>query len=158
MKFDINGTIKIRQLIQAITWRKAIILNQSWPNLLSIGPFGTNLSEIRIRNFSIHEKEFENVISKMAAILYRSQSVKGATTTGIATHCDDVIMGTMASQITSLPIVYSTVYSGADQRKRQSSVSLASDRWIPRRRASNAENVSFWWRHHVHTIFFYILI
>ena len=37
----------------------------------------------------------------------------------------DVIMGTMASQITSLTIVYSTVYWGADQRKHQSSASLA---------------------------------
>ena len=34
-------------------------------------------------------------------------------------------MGTMASQITSLTIVYSTVYMGADQRKHQSSASLA---------------------------------
>ena len=34
-------------------------------------------------------------------------------------------MGTMASQITSFIIVYSTVYSGADQRKHQSSASLA---------------------------------
>ena len=34
-------------------------------------------------------------------------------------------MGVMASQITSLTIVYLTVYSGADQRKRQSSASLA---------------------------------
>ena len=34
-------------------------------------------------------------------------------------------MGTMASQITSLTIVYSTVYSDADQRKHQSSASLA---------------------------------
>ena len=34
-------------------------------------------------------------------------------------------MGTMASQITSLPIVYLPVYSGADQRKHQSSASLA---------------------------------
>ena len=40
-------------------------------------------------------------------------------------HYDDVIMTTMASQITSLTIVYSTVYSGADQRKHQSSASLA---------------------------------
>ena len=30
---------------------------------------------------------------------------------------NDVIMDTMASQITSLTIVYSTVYSDADQRK-----------------------------------------
>ena len=34
-------------------------------------------------------------------------------------------MGTIASQITSLTIVYSTVYSGADQREHQSSASLA---------------------------------
>ena len=34
-------------------------------------------------------------------------------------------MGTMASQITSLMIVYSTVYSSADQRTNQSSTSLA---------------------------------
>ena len=53
-------------------------------------------------------------------------------------HCGDVIMGAIASQITSLTIVYSAVYSDADQRKHQSSASLASvwgihrDRWIPR--------------------------
>ena len=40
-------------------------------------------------------------------------------------HYDDVIMTTMASQITSLTIVYSIVYSDADQRKHQSSASLA---------------------------------
>ena len=34
-------------------------------------------------------------------------------------------MSKMASQITSLTIVYSTVYLGADQRKHQSSASLA---------------------------------
>ena len=51
-------------------------------------------------------------------------------------HNSDIIMGAMASQITSLTIVYSTVYSGA--RKHQSSASLAfvcgkftCDRWIP---------------------------
>ena len=40
-------------------------------------------------------------------------------------HYDDVIMGAIASQMTSLTIVYSTVYSDADQRKHQSSASLA---------------------------------
>ena len=34
-------------------------------------------------------------------------------------------MGTMASQITSLTTVYSTVYPGADQRKHQSSAPTA---------------------------------
>ena len=53
-------------------------------------------------------------------------------------HYNDVIMGTKASQITSLTVVYSIVYSGADQRKHQSYASLAfvrgihRDRWIPR--------------------------
>ena len=53
-------------------------------------------------------------------------------------HYADVIMGPIASQITSLTIVYSIVYSDADQRKHQSSASLAfvwgihRDRWIPR--------------------------
>ena len=38
---------------------------------------------------------------------------------------NDVIMGAVASQITSLTIVYSTVHSDADQIKHQSSASLA---------------------------------
>ena len=49
-------------------------------------------------------------------------------------HHNDVIMGAIASQITGLTIVYSTVYSDADQRKHQSSVSLAFVRgiyWAP---------------------------
>ena len=47
-------------------------------------------------------------------------------------------MSAIASEITTLTIVYSTVYSDADQRKHQSSASLAfvwgihRDRWIPR--------------------------
>ena len=47
-------------------------------------------------------------------------------------HYSDVIMGTIASQITSFTIVYSTVYSDADQRKHQSSASLAFVRGIHR--------------------------
>ena len=65
-------------------------------------------------------------------------------------------MGSMASQITSLTIVCSAVYSGADQRKHQSSASLAfcagnspGTGEFPAQMASNAENVSIWWRHRV---------
>ena len=47
-------------------------------------------------------------------------------------HYNDLIMSMIASQITSLTIVYSTVYSGADQRQHQSSVSLAFVRGIHR--------------------------
>ena len=48
-------------------------------------------------------------------------------------HNNDVIMGTIASQTTSLVIVYSAVYSDADQRKHRSSASLAFVRRIHRR-------------------------
>ena len=65
----------------------------------------------------------------------------------------DVIMSAMAFQITSLTIVYSTAYSCTYQGKHQSSASLAFV-WpvtgeFPTQRASNAENNSIWWRHHV---------
>ena len=71
-------------------------------------------------------------------------------------HYNDIIISTTASQITSLTTVYSIVYSCADQRKHQSTASLAFvsgiHRWpvnSPAQRASNAENVSIWWRHYV---------
>ena len=66
-------------------------------------------------------------------------------------HCSDVIIGAMTSQITGLTIVYWTVYSDADQRKHQSSATLAfvhgSHLW-PAQMGSNAETLSIWWRHH----------
>ena len=71
-----------------------------------------------------------------------------------STHYSEAIMGTMASRITGLTIVYSTVYSGADQRKHQSCVTgiCAENSPVtgefPAQMASDAENVSIWWRHH----------
>ena len=50
----------------------------------------------------------------------------------LLSYYNDVILGAIASQITSLTIVYSMVYSGADQRKHQSSASLAFVRGIHR--------------------------
>ena len=69
-----------------------------------------------------------------------------------AVHYSDVIIGVMASQIASLTIGYSTVYSGAENIK-------APRHWpfvrnspmtgeFPAQMASNTENVSIWWRHH----------
>ena len=49
-----------------------------------------------------------------------------------ALHYGDVIMAAITSQITSLTTVYSTVYSDADERKHQSSASLAFVRGIHR--------------------------
>ena len=47
-------------------------------------------------------------------------------------YYNDVMMSAMASQISSLTIGYTTVYSGADQRKHQSSAPLAFTRGIHR--------------------------
>ena len=69
-------------------------------------------------------------------------------------HYSDVMTGAMVYQITSLTIVYSGVYSGADKKKHQSSASLAfvwGIHWWPvnsPQMASNAENVSIWSCHH----------
>ena len=64
-------------------------------------------------------------------------------------------MGAIASQITSLAIVYSTVYSDADKNISKLRVtSLCAGKFIrgtgefPAQMDSNAENVSIWWRHH----------
>ena len=62
-------------------------------------------------------------------------------------HYSDVITSAITSQIISLASVYSTGYSGTDQRKHQSSASLAFVRGIHRwpvnsaQRANNAEIV-----------------
>ena len=62
-------------------------------------------------------------------------------------------MGAMASQITSFMIVYSTVYSGADKKDIKAPRHLplcGVTGEFPAKMASNAENVSIWWRHHGH--------
>ena len=62
-------------------------------------------------------------------------------------------MGAMTSQITRFTIVYSTVFSGADQRKSKLRITdlCAGNSPVigefPAQMASNAENVTIWWRH-----------
>ena len=63
--------------------------------------------------------------------MHKFDTANEATTKNLW-HYSDVIMGAMGSQITSLTINYSTVYSDADQRKHQSSASLALVRVIHR--------------------------
>ena len=65
---------------------------------------------------------------------FRSRGLHPINPTEKKTRLDynDVIMSTMASQITRVTIVYSTVYPGVDQRKHQSSALLAFVRGIYR--------------------------
>ena len=69
------------------------------------------------------------------------------------------MISAIASQITGVSIACPNVCLSAYQRKHQSSASLAFVRWShrwpvdsPHKGASNAENVSIWWRHHAQTI------
>ena len=128
-------------------------LNQCWNSV--------NLALKNNRRWNFNRNSYivihENVVWQMVAIVSWPQCVKGlsiihpnfdtdvfecmkyntkyhSTTLDYtdAKHYTDVIMGTMASQITSLTIVYSTVYSGAGQRKHQRSASLTFVRGIHR--------------------------
>ena len=68
-------------------------------------------------------------------------------------HYGDVIMSAIASQITSVSIVFSTIVQA--QTKENIKAPRHWPLWgestvdFPPRSASNAENVSFWWRYHV---------
>ena len=65
-------------------------------------------------------------------------------------------MSLMAYQITSLTIAYSTIYLFMRRSKKTSKLRVAGLRAgnspvtgeFPAQMASNAENVSIWWRHH----------
>ena len=71
-------------------------------------------------------------------------------------HHSDVTMNAMASQISSVTIVYSTVCLDADKKKKTSKLRVTGlcegnspvTGKLPAQRASNAENVFIWWRHH----------
>ena len=68
-------------------------------------------------------------------------------------------MGAIGPLITSLTIVYSIVYSDADQRKHQKLRvtgfcvgNSPGTGEFPAQIASNAENISIWWRHHAEAL------
>ena len=63
---------------------------------------------------------------------YTTKEPRISTHDWVTRHYNDVIVSVMASQITSLTIVYLTVYSGTDQRQHQSPASLAFVRGIHR--------------------------
>ena len=114
-------------------------LNQCWPTLIA-----------RFRGHSLKlEKKYCRKSLRQNFFMYRVVQDWNCLPKDVISqpsHYNDVIMGAMASQITSLTLVYSTVYSGADQRKHQSSIEF------PAQMASNAEKVSIWWRHHAYPV------
>ena len=131
-----------------LPWYYQLAFHHYW--IMFISP---NFSKEKIRLYIFCLYQIENKSEHMSSIwiLNKKETIAGKTqyipwnmhreSLAFAfcwLHYDDVIMTTIASQITSLTSVYSTVYSDADQRKHQSSASLAfvwgirRDRWIPR--------------------------
>ena len=116
---------------QAMIWTNA--------RTLLTGPLGTNFSEILIEiyTFSFKKMHLKMLSGKwrpfclgLNVFLWPIDVLYGLPILNI--HYNDVIMTTIASQITSLTVVYSIVYSDADRRKHQSSASLAFVRGIHR--------------------------
>ena len=86
-----------------------------------------------------------------------NESVYLQSVTPVSSHYNNVIMRAIASQITSLTIVYSTVYSS--RRSKKTSMLRVTGLCVgnspgtgefPAQIASYAENVSIWWRHHAY--------
>ena len=115
--------------LRTIIWSSADLLPTGRPRIF----FSEILIEIQT---VLLQNLFENV--KGMGFQHQKHVCRTWISNYIPLHYDDVIMGPIASQITSLTYVYSIVYSDADQRKHQSSASLAfvwgihRDRWIPR--------------------------
>ena len=108
-----------------------------------------------VNTFHMVSRERGLLIHAVLGWVITSRSLFMEVITQLCTHYGDVIMGAIASQITSLTVVYWTVYSDADQRKHQSSASLAFVRgihWSPVNSRTNGQwrkNVPILWRYHV---------
>ena len=98
---------------------KWVVTLPCYPNLPNIQALKPSLYNI----LAIIFEAFYSLPILCASLTVAPYFKRGLKTT--LTHYCDVIMGVMASQITSLAIVYSTVYSDVDQRKHQRSASLA---------------------------------
>ena len=108
------------------------------------------LGRCAITDTLVYRQQIPEKVHLLTRIMERNLTIGQCT----FPHYIDVIMTTMASQITSLTVVYSAVYSDADQRNIK-----APRHWplcgeftgtgeFPAQRASYAENASSWWRHH----------
>ena len=80
--------------------------------------------------------EINDILKKLTKFSQTTIEIQWRFSQACDNYYSDVIMSAMASQINGISVVYSTVCSGANQRKHKSSALLAfvsrSDRWIPR--------------------------
>ena len=109
----------------------------------------TKISSITVHDVSIWSVRIKSILTLIIFMEYPYAFSL------FSCHYIDVIMTTVASQITSLAIIYSTVQADTDKKNI-----IAPRHWplcgeftgtgeFPTQMASYAENVSIWWRHHV---------
>ena len=121
--------------LQPPCWRKPLFACQEHSSEMLNWRYGIGCANIS-QCMKILDKSWtigKSCARRNAILLYNLYLFKNSFLTLITFintwyHYNDVKMGAIASQITSLTIVYSIVYSDADQRKHQSSASLASVR------------------------------
>ena len=78
-----------------------------------------------LAHWNEHSSVTGEFLAQLVRLGYKSAKVRTESMEmGYTVYYNDVIMGTIASQITSLTIVFSIVYSDADQRKHQSFASI----------------------------------
>ena len=123
--------------------------------------------ELKIQNILTYTSVLEYHYSSGSVLCWPSSHIKikpfvtifhnfGCITPKSILHYNDVIMSAMASQITSITIIYSTVYSRHRSKKTSKlrvtglceGNSLVTGEF-PVQRTNNVENASIWWRHHV---------
>ena len=82
------------------------------------------MAQLQDLNTIMQEKKWFYHSDGETVLMEAQHPVAPVPSTAVSPHHNDVIMGVIESQIISLTIVYSTVYSMADQRKHQSSALL----------------------------------
>ena len=137
-----------------VAWRRQAITG-TIANL-SIGPFWNKLQYILSQKIFNHENALTSILFRSRGVAYMCYVACVLTSASktlaplSATEHGDVIMTTMASQITSLTVVYSS-RSKKTSKLRVTVLCTGNSPGtgeFTAQVASNAENVSIWWRHH----------
>ena len=91
---------------------------------LALKQLHSNEEPWRIWVKSSSSKHLQNTTHRVTSAYFFKCTIPKVQLCSVPRQYNDVIMGVLASQMTSLTIVYSTVYWDADQRKHQRSASL----------------------------------
>ena len=122
----LNGVLWDMEQVHCRIWE--IVLFLAYATTAQLSCHVQNSSAITVFAVSIWQ---QNEVSIEFELWFKA-FVKWVYSNDNSIHYHVVTMGAMASQITSLKLVYLTIYSDADQRKHQSSASLAFVRGIHR--------------------------